>query len=54
MQFNFEFPYWSNLIKDKFDRYHEHVSYFTVKYLKSFYKKKTSLLISGNRISWAL
>jgi 2-polyprenyl-3-methyl-5-hydroxy-6-metoxy-1,4-benzoquinol methylase len=37
----FEFPYWSNLIKDmKFDQiYHEHVSYFTVKYLKFFFKK---------------
>ena len=37
----FEFPYWSNLIKDmKFDQiYHEHVSYFTVKYLKNFLKK---------------
>ncbi len=37
----FEFPYWSNLIKDmKFDQiYHEHVSYFTVKYLKSFLQK---------------
>ena len=37
----FEFPYWSNLIKDmKFDQiYHEHVSYFTVKYLKLFLKK---------------
>lgn len=37
----FEFPYWSNLIKDmKFDQiYHEHVSYFTVKYLKKFLQK---------------
>ena len=37
----FEFPYWSNLIKDmKFDQiYHEHVSYFTVKYLKNFLNK---------------
>ena len=37
----FEFPYWSNLVRDKkFDQiYHEHVSYFTVKYLKFFLKK---------------
>ena len=36
-----EFPYWLNLIKDKkFDQiYHEHVSYFTVKYLKLFLNK---------------
>lgn len=37
----FEFPYWSNLVKDmKFDQiYHEHVSYFTIKYFKIFLKK---------------
>ena len=37
----FEFPYWSNLVRDKkFDQiYHEHVSYFTVKYLKFFLKR---------------
>ena len=43
-----EFPYWSNLIKDKkFDQiYHEHISYFTVKYL-NFFLKKINLSITN-------
>ena len=36
-----EFPYWLNLVRDKkFDQiYHEHVSYFTIKYFDNFLKR---------------
>ncbi len=39
--FVFELPYWKNLVQQKkFDQiYHEHVSYFTVKYSKFLLKK---------------